>query len=388
MSKKRLFLIACPIYLLFYMGDALLSSYYGIYFVSRELNANQRSLLLAIIPFALFGGCLLFSYLAKTPKRALWLFRLCAFLETALVLSYPICETFAPLLVITSLLGFFNGAPFALIEGYLVPLVRQKGGNYSTIRIFGSLGYIVSLGLGFFLLRDLPVKDCYFFSTAFFALSLVLSFFLRYEEAEAEEQKDEGHKTVFGKSGWIYIASQFLLFGAYNASLYVLPLQLHDLSFGDENYSLARSIAVAAELGLLLLMPLLSKLLRNKKTMLYIGMGLIAVSTIFPCFVTNPWALAYGNLIVGHVGKAFLFAFEALFLIEVVGKESLGRMLTIKVGGYNFSTAVLNLLSGAVSQGWGYRGYFLLLLGMEVLGIALFVFVHPQKINTIMSQKA
>jgi predicted MFS family arabinose efflux permease len=216
----------------------------------------------------------------------------------------------------------------------------------------------------------------------------VLSFFLRYEETEAEEQKDEGHKTVFGKSGWIYIASQFLLFGAYNASLYVLPLQLHDLSFGDENYSLARSIAVAAELGMLLLMPLLSKLLRNKKTMLYIGMGLITVSTIFPCFVTNPWALAYGNLIVGHVGKAFLFAFEALFLIEVVGKESLGRMLAIKVGGYNFSTAVLNLLSGAVSQGWGYRGYFLLLLGMEVLGIALFVFVHPQKTNTIMPQKA
>lgn len=376
MTKKRLFLIACPMYLLFYMGDALLSSYYALYFASRGMDSQQTSILLAVIPFALFAGCLLFSRLAKSPQRALWLFRLCALIEGVLVFGYRYCVSYPALIALTSLLGFFNGAPFALIEGYLVPIVKQKDGNYSTIRMFGSLGYIVSLAMGFFILKSLPISGSYIFSSAFFLASLVLSFFLKNEEAPVdEEEKEEERIPFFTRPCLLYIASQIFFYGAFTASGYLLPLQLHDMSFGDDNYSLARSISVCVELSLLLLMPLIAKRIKNHKIPLFIAFGCILVATLVPAIANNIWVIAYGNLVISHIGKAFLFAFEALFLIDVIGKENLGKALTVKVGGYNFSAAILNLVSGTVSGAWGYHGYFYLLLGLEGIGLILFFLV-------------
>lgn len=384
-TKKKLFLLACPLYLFFYMGDAILSSYYALNFINRGMDEHQQSVLLGLIPLSLFLGCIVLSEIAKTRKRALWLFRICAFLEAALVFGYHFCDTYVSLLILTPLLGFFNGAPFALIEGYLVPLTKKYGGSYSNIRLFGSIGYIVSLGMGYFVLSNLPLQNAYFFSCAFFFIALALSLLFPKEREdlfpERKEQKDAPKKknAVFTYGAIIFILSNFFFYGAFNAATYILPVRLNGLGFLDQDYSLARAFGVTVELIALLLMPFLKKLSKNYLVPMLLGSSILALSIGFGVFVNDPWVLAYATFALSGIGKAFIFAYQSLLLEELVGDQSLGKVLTVATGGINLSTAILNNASSYLYNAISFQGYFGLMTGIGALGVVLLLFLFRQR---------
>ncbi|MCR5348018.1 MAG: MFS transporter, partial [Bacilli bacterium] len=183
----------------------------------------------------------------------------------------------------------------------------------------------------------------------------------------------EPERKFFTPALILFWASMFFFYGSYNASSYILPLRLSELGFLNQDYSLARAIAVVVELVLLLLMPFLTKRLVNKKIALYIGFSFILIATASAGFLAEPWSLAYINLVLGHVGKAFLFAFQALWLVEIVGKKNLSKALTVNTGGINLMSAGMNLLSSTLHQAWGFQGYFGLLAGLEALGLVLLI---------------
>ena len=346
------------------MADAFLTSYYSLYFIHRGMDSMQQAILLAVIPFSLFLGCMALSWLAKTRRRALWIFRGCTLIEAGFVIGYAFLSDYASLLAFTAVLGFFNGAPFALIEGYIVPELKAKGGNYSTVRMFGSLGYIVSLAIGYFFLGSFPLEYCYFLSGGFFLTALGLSFLLRESRADPLEQAPEEPEEAPAKGKFITRAlvlfwlSQFFFYGAFNTSSYLLPVRLKELGFLDQDYSLARSVAVVVELLFLLLIPWVCKNFRHRKSPLFISACFIVFATSIAAFSQNPWVLGYTNLVLSHMGKAFLFAFQAIWLETIVGKQALGKALTVNTGAINLSSAVLNFSSGPLHQLWGFQGYF------------------------------
>ncbi|MBE6127574.1 MAG: MFS transporter [Erysipelotrichaceae bacterium] len=388
MTKKRLFLLACPIYLFFYMGDALLTGYYALNFLNRGMDEHQQSVLLGLIPFALFLGCIFFSFIARTRKRAIWLFRICALLEAGLVLGYYWCDTYVSLLILTPLLGFFNGAPFALIEGYLVPLTEKYGGHYSNIRIFGSLGYIVSLAGGYFILSQLPLQNSYFFSCAFFFIALILSFFLydhseddlpsRTNEDIKEKEKDRLTKTALVAAG-IFIVANFFFYGVLHAATYLLPVRLRTLGFLDQDYSMARAIGVMIESGAMLLMPLLPRITKSKFIPVYIGASLFVAGVSMGIYFNDPWWLVYLFFAITGIGKAFLFSYQSLLLEEIVGKKALSLVFTFTTGAINLAAAIWNLSSSWIYDAIGFQGFFIMITVAGAAGVLLLLLLLLMK---------
>ena len=365
------------------MGDALLCSYFALYFIRRGMDLHQQSVLLAMTPFALFVGCLFFSKLAKKPKRTLWLFRICAAIEAALALVFAFCDNYVALLILMPLIGFFDGAPFSLIEGYLVPMAKVKGARYSNIRLFGTIGYIVSLAAGFFLLEKLPLENSYYFSSVFFAISMALAFFLKDEDIVSEEPKLDGDlpkKNRINHKVLLFSAFYFFLYGTFNALMYLLPTRLNGLGFSNANYSMARSVAVMLELAMLLLMPFFSKFFRNPKVPLVVCGVMILGGSVFAIFLDQPFALAYLCMGLTGAGKAFLFAYQSAFLGQVVGDKNISSVLTIAFGSNNLATAILNLASSRIYEAIGFGGFFAILCGLEAIGlIALLLIALPTR---------
>ena len=385
MSKKQLLLSACPLYLVFYMGDALLCCYYTLYFISRGLSEYQQSILLALIPFCLFIGCNLFSALAKTPSRSLWLFRFCLLAEVILVLIFMFCDNFVAFLILIPLIGIVNGAPFALIEGYLVPMVEHQGGNYSFIRLFGSAGYAVSLALGAIFLRFIPIRDSYLFSSGLFLGAFALSFLFHEKwdfhfSLKREHQTiSEPHRFHFDKGAVLFVLSYALFYGAYNASTYLFPARLNGLGFLDADYSLTRSIGVVIEIVFLLLIPLIGRVIKGKKLPVVLSGVFLVLSTSMGAFILEPWSLAFAFFTLNSIGKALLFAYQASLLGDIVGEQRLASVLTVATGGMNLCTAILNLLSATLIEGIGFQGYFGTIVLIEMLGVALLFFLPKKK---------
>ena len=353
------------------MGDAFLSSYYSLYFIRRSMDAMQQSILLALTPLALAAGCILFSFLAKSQKASLWLFRGCALMEAILVIIFAYCTSFPVLVVMAVLLGLFNGAPFAIIEGYLVPIVKSRGGNYSSIRLFGSLGYIVALAMGYFLLSNMPIENAYYFSFGFFLIAFFIAFLL-HPVPDVEDQVDEVEQAPnhpYKKNAVLFILFSALLYGTFNGVMALLPVRLVALSFTDAHYSLARSISIIIEVAVLLLMPLLNRFFTNRRIPLYIAGGLILIATLFGGFIDQPYALAYLCMGLSSIGKAFLFSYQSLYLGELVGQHRIAGILTVAYGANNVVTALTNIFSSTIYESLQFSGYFFLMGGIEVLGI-------------------
>jgi hypothetical protein len=94
MKIKRLFFSLAGLYLLFYIGDAFLTSYHSLYFVERGMTPEQQSILVGSLPFSIFLGCFIMGFLDKNPKMTIWLFRFSALIETIGVIIYAYCTSF------------------------------------------------------------------------------------------------------------------------------------------------------------------------------------------------------------------------------------------------------------------------------------------------------
>lgn len=362
------------------MGDALLTSYYALYFIENGLDAQQQSLLLGVIPFSLFMGCFILGFFNKNRAKTLWLFRLCVLMEAVLALCYAFSHDFVSLLVLTIIVSFFNGAPFAFIESHAALALEGKHIPYSRIRKFGTLGYIVSLFLGGFLLRHLPFSDVYYFSCAFFATALGLSFVLKPIQEKATEEDPNHHPASLDKRGVILLLiSIVLLTGAFNASAFLLPVQLKSLGLPDSDYSFIRAIGIAGEFVSLLLMPLFHRFFKNKKIPLFIGGGLLLLSTALCVLVTDPYALAYSNLLLSGWGKSFVFAYQVSLFAEFTGKDKLGKILTVNTGLINVVVTLLNLGSSAIYLNIGFPAFFGIITAMEGVGLIVFAFLPHRK---------
>ena len=379
-DKKKLLLTLCPIYLLFYMGDAILSSYYSLYFIHNGLDAHQQSILLGLIPFCLFLGCFVLSLLAKGTKRTLWLFRICAAIETGLTLGFAFCHSYASLAVLTVLLSFFNGAPFAFLESHALLSIEGKKIRYATIRIFGTFGYIVSLALGYFLLRDLPFEQCYFFSAGFFFLALVLSFFATPAQEEKKEAEVQEPKRKLNRATVLLVISLVLINGALVASTYLLPVRLKGLGLADADFSIMRAFGIGVEALMLLLIPFFHRFCRKHKKAPFIITSLgFALAMSLVCFIDEPFLCGYLHLSVVGISKGFFFAYEMYLIEEVVGKSALSKALLLINGSYNLLGSLLNLVSSNVYLTAGFGVYFGILAGLEVLGFAAMMFIPLSK---------
>ena len=380
MSKKRLLLTLCPIYLFLWMGDALLTSYYALYFIENGLVEWQQSLLLGIIPFSLFLGCIVLGHFAKNRAKTLWLFRICAIMETGLALCYAFCNDFPSLLVVTIFVAFFNGAPFTFIESHAALALEGTKIRYSSIRMFGTLGYIVSLGVGALLLKNLPFRDVYFFSCGFFAVCLIVSFLLKpLPKKEAAETVEAGSGTVDKKGVALLLVSLVLFLGAFGASEFLLPVRLKELGLPDADYSLIRAIGIVGEFAVLLIMPFLHRFFTNKKVAFFVSGTILVVATGLVCFVNEPYALAYSNLVLTGFGKAFMFAYQVHLFENLTGKDKLGKILTLNRGLTNVVVGSLNLSSSSFYLSIGFPAYFGIITALEIVGLVILIFVPKGK---------
>ena len=374
--------MVCPLYLLFYMGDAFLTSYYAHYFIENGMSPDQQSALLGVIPLALFLGCFVLSPFAKSPKKALWLYRICLFCEIGLAITFTFVHSFAGLMVVTFLIGFFDGAPFSFLEGYVVPLCEKRGIRYSNIRIFGTIGYIVSLAFGYFLLSNFPVRDSYYFAAGLFALAAISSFFLNGKEGEVQTEKEKGRIADLLSAGVIILLlSQLFSYGAFNSISYILPVYLKTLGLADADYSLMRSISIVAEMIMLLLMPVIVKKRNIGKWPLLVSGVVCLLGSSLGVFITHTFALGYLTLILSAVGKAFCFAFLASAMEKYSGENTLAMALTVNTGLTDLTSAALNFASSAIYANIGFQAYFGIACGLEAIGVILLFFLPKEGIS-------
>ncbi|HIO92876.1 MAG TPA: MFS transporter [Leucothrix mucor] len=139
-------------YLFFFAALGAFVPYWSLYLQHLSFSAAEIGEIMAIAMASKIVAPYLWGWLADHSGKRLHIIRLTAFLSCVFFLGIFLGSDYFWIALITALFGFFWNACLPLFEGLTLNHLGDDFSEYSHIRIWGSIGFIVSvvsLPLGF-----------------------------------------------------------------------------------------------------------------------------------------------------------------------------------------------------------------------------------------------
>lgn len=183
------------------MGDAFFYVFLYVFLGSMNFTNSQIGLVSALTPLAGLLGSILFSRISKNINTNRTLMIIFNALETVVALLFAFLpgQHFLFYLIIITFTSLFNGPFYALLDGYSATYILEKGKQYSSMRIMGTLSYVIGSLVGAILMGNEHVEYTFLFyaSALFFFISYLLTLALpKRSDLKIEEKVVEKSEKV------------------------------------------------------------------------------------------------------------------------------------------------------------------------------------------------
>ena len=136
----------------YYAYAGTFATYASLYFAARGMTVPQIGILVSLIPVLRIFGPNLWGWVADHTRRRAWVLRLTAFGALASFCTIFFANSFTEYLIVLVLVNLFTSAQSPLSEALMLAEMRGDLSNYGKIRLWGSIGFIVSVtGAGYLL---------------------------------------------------------------------------------------------------------------------------------------------------------------------------------------------------------------------------------------------
>jgi MFS transporter, PPP family, 3-phenylpropionic acid transporter len=314
-----------------------------------------------------------------------------AFASSAAVLTLMF---FSDNIVLTLVLFVFHGlasvAMLPLQDGYFFSLAeeeRKRTGvsvEYPTIRIWGTLGYILpSLILYYPLLKGAEARLILPCSVFFCLLSLANSFTLRpvvraARQVSARLPSRQALQAIFAPNArWLSIGLFFALLAAATYYAFIGNYLDEVVKVPKPYIALIINLGVLVEVGCTLLMPWLQRRIRLKGIMI-LGLCCMVTRMLLLSFFPSPVVAVVAQL--GHGFEVLaLYVGPVMFLNRLAGDEFRNSIQGIYTMAITGSARVLGSLSaGFVTSTFDLRANLLLGAGLGGCSLLIILFLFSR----------
>lgn len=232
--------------------------YFALYLQSLGFSASRIAVLMSLGQFMRLLAPLLWSWLADSGGQRV---RIVVGATAAALASFSVVfltEDFLGLLIGLSILHFFWSASLPLVEALTLGHLAGRTEHYGRVRLWGSVGFILTvMGVGL-LLDAAPIKSQLWVSWLLLAGTLISALTLT-------EVKDDGRHAagpildVMRQRKVIYLMASAMLMTAAHGTLYVFySIHLVNQGYGKTLVGLLWTLGVVAEIFIFLWMPRIS----------------------------------------------------------------------------------------------------------------------------------
>ncbi len=266
--------------------------YFALYLQSIGFSAGRIAVLMSLGQFMRLLAPLLWSWLADSGGRRV---RIVVASTAAALASFSVVfltRDFVGLLIGLAILHFFWSASLPLVEALTLGHLAAHPERYGRIRLWGSVGFIVTVtGVGF-LLDAAPISSQLWVSWA-----LLLGTFL----SALTLTETRGHSglvagpilQVLRQRKVVFLLTAGLFMTAAHGALYVFySIHLVAQGYGKTVVGLLWTLGVVAEIVVFLLMPRISALVSMRKILL----ACFALATLR--FLLIGWTAEFVGLLV------------------------------------------------------------------------------------------
>ena len=232
--------------------------YFALYLQSIGFSAGRIAVLMSLGQFMRLLAPLLWSWLADSGGRRV---RIVVASTAASLASFSVVfltQDFFALLLGLAVLHFFWSASLPLVEALTLGHLAANPERYGRIRLWGSVGFIVTvMGVGF-LLDSAPISSQLWVSWALLLGALVSALTLREAKGHGGQVAGPILEVLRQRKVGFLLAAGLFMTAAHGALYVFYSIHLVAQGYGKTLVGLLWTLGVAAEIVVFLLMPRIS----------------------------------------------------------------------------------------------------------------------------------
>ena len=234
--------------------------YFTLYLRSLEYSATDIAVLMSLMQVMRVLAPNLWGWLAERTGLRVPIVRLSALASLAGFMLFFVTTDFAGMFVAMALMAFFWSAALPLVESLTFSHLGALGHRYGRIRLWGSVGFIVTVvGLG--ALLDYLEIDVVLPIIALVLGGIVVCSFALPEAAGRSVARGGARlgETLRRPEVCALLGACFFMAAAHGALYVFYSIHLADLGYSKSLIGWMWALGVIAEIGLFLVMPGLAK---------------------------------------------------------------------------------------------------------------------------------
>jgi len=232
--------------------------YFALYLQSIGMSAGRIAVLMSLGQFMRLVAPLLWSWLADSGGRRV---RIVVASTAAALASFSVVfltEDFVGLLLGMAILHFFWSASLPLVEALTLGHLAANPERYGRIRLWGSIGFIVTV-MGVGLLLDLaPIRSQLWVSWALLLGTLLSALTLTEVKGHAEQVSGPIIEVLRQRKVLFLLGAGLFMTAAHGALYVFYSIHLVAQGYGKTLVGALWTLGVVAEIVVFLLMPRIS----------------------------------------------------------------------------------------------------------------------------------
>ncbi len=362
-------------YFFYFAFVGAFSPYFALYLQSIALSATDIALLMSLMQLMRVLAPNLWGWLAEKLGMRIAIVRLSALASLAGFSVFFMTTDFVGLFAAMALMAFFWSAALPLVEGLAFAHLGEASHRYGSIRVWGSVGFIVAvLALGHSL-DHLPI-EAVLWVTATILAGIVLCSFIVPEAPRPPAQRETASfgDTLRRPEVQALFGACFLMSAAHGALYVFYSIFLVDIGYDKALVGWMWTLGVVAEIIVFMLMPRITQRFSLRAILLF----------SFACAVARFLMIGWGAdslvvLLVAQVLHGATFGAYHAAAIAVVNQWFPGRLQShgqALYGSLSFGAGGMlgGLLSGYTWDGLGAAWTFTIGSGFALVGFVWLLF--------------
>jgi PPP family 3-phenylpropionic acid transporter len=234
----------------YYAFAGTFATYAALFFAARGMTVPQIGILVSLIQVMRIFGPNLWGWVADHTQQRARVLRLTACAALLAFGGIFFAESFAQFFIVMVLINLFTSAQTPLSEALMLSEMRGDLSNYGKVRLWGSIGFIVAVMAGGYVLDWFGVESLLWFAGAF--LVLVIGASLRIRDVPhplaAHDTPRLWHVLRKPEVGAFFLSAA-LMCGAHMALYAFYSLYLERAGYSKPVIGFMWALGVIAEVG-------------------------------------------------------------------------------------------------------------------------------------------
>lgn len=365
-----------------YFGDALFYPFFALYLINSGLAEAKIGFILSITPIVAIIVNPIYSHICQDVKTTRKVLSIVTIIEALIIIAISFSKNFYLVSGLVILLAVFGSSHYGLLDSLTAIYASETKINYTNIRIFGSIAYIVATTLGGFIIQYLGFQVCFAIACTSFILSGVMYQSLKPIELNEDEQKKEKprYEALLKNKKYVFYALFYvIMIGTTVSGEAFFPTYLESRGITSNQYGLVYSYFVLFEVVTIIVLNKYFKK-ANYHLLLAIYTILTSIRLLVNYLYLPVFVVVLFSAFRGIANAVVLFG-GFHYIIKLVGEKTVTKAFMLMVLMQSIYVAIFNNINGNIIEMYSYKTFYfiIMILSLFIMVLSLFRLFYYRK---------